>query len=124
MDRPAAFQASQQVAKCEVALAADEEVHTRSGFLVGLGREAWIVAASDHRDARLDRANEAYELERGPPLERHARETNARGTAAPDQALAPPPHRALNEDEIGNGDAVVPVDVAGKRGQRSVRHPH
>ena len=32
-------------------------------------------------------------------------------------------HRRLHEDQIGNRDAVVWVDVASERGQRAVRHP-
>ena len=34
------------------------------------------------------------------------------------------PHRPLHEDEIGDRHLVMPADVAGKRGQRPVRHAH
>ena len=62
-------------------------------------------------------------IRRGVPLEGHHRQADHVGRE-PRTRLDRLARRTLHEDQVGDGDAVVRIDVAGQRRERAVRHPH
>ena len=74
------------------------------GCVVGLGREAGIVAAGDDRDAGLERADAAHQPQRRPALERHDREPDDVRLLVAHQPLDGLGDAVLHEDQVGDGD--------------------
>ena len=67
--------------------------------------------------------NQFGDLHRRRPLERHHRQTDDVRLELLQQARDRRSDAALDEDQVGDRHAVVPVDVAGERGERAVGNP-
>ena len=96
-----------------------------AGVLVRLRREAGIVPAGDDRHLRLDRANQAddssavrrWNVITERPTTSGSRSRISRSTVGP--------HLRLRRGRDRRPTTLmVPIDIAGERRQRAVRHPH
>jgi len=70
------------------------------------------------------RADEADDLGGRVTLKGHHRQPDDVRLVRSDEAGDRFRDRRLHEDEVRDRDAMMRIDVAGKRGQRAVRHPH
>ncbi len=113
-----------ELAEGQLPLAAHDEVR-RAGPRIGVrvGGQARIVATDDDPDAGPEGAHELDEAVRGAALERHHRQPDHVRLLLADEPRDDVAHAILNEDEIGDRDPVVRVDVARERRQGTVRHP-
>ena len=89
---------------------------------VSVGGQARVVAADDDGDVGPPALDVRDQPERGPPLERHDRQADDVRRVRADERFHGLQHAALGEDQVGHRDRVVPIDVAGQRRQRAVRH--
>ena len=110
-----------QLAESLLAFAANDEVDVVAR-LVRLRREARIVAADDDAGLRTELADEPRDAERRRALKRHHRQPDDVGRPFANQPRDRAPHIAPHENEVGDGDPVVGVDVARERRERAVRH--
>ena len=117
-----ALQRPHQLAEGQLPLAAHDEVHRRRRIGVRLGGQARVVAADRDPHARTEGPHQLDDAERRLPLEGHDRQADQRGLPFVDEALDGRPDLALHEDQVGDRDPVVGVDVAGQRAERPVRH--
>jgi len=124
IERLTALQRAHQFPEGDVTLAAHDDVHTGGGVFVGLGREACVVTSHHDSCRRSQGANEGNDLARGPALEGHHREPDEIGLQGRDEPGDGVPHRALHQDQIGDRNRVVRIDVARERGERTVREAH
>ena len=99
-------------------------VNTQVGMGPRFRRQAWIVSADDDADIGLEGANERDHAARGGALKRHHRQADEIRPVLIDQLLDGAAHRRLGEDEIGDGNVVVRIEVAGKRDERTIRDPN
>jgi hypothetical protein len=111
-------------AKRVVTLAAHDRIDAGVRRFVHLGRQARVVAADDDPDVGLEAPNERDHFQGGVPLERHDRQPDDVRRTRRDQAADGARDVLLREDEVGDGDVVMQVEVAGQRGQCTVRHAH
>src|SRR5437879_4417865 len=107
------FNRAEQLAERLFAFAADEEVDVRTSF-VRLGRKTRIVAADDDARRRSERADEPRNLQRGGALKRHHRQADDVRFDIADQTLDGGPYARLHEDEVGDRDAMMGIDVPGE----------
>ena len=121
---PPRFERAQELAERDVALAAHDDVDAPRRVLVDVGGEAWIVAPHDDGDAGLSVAHERDDLPRRAALKRHDRQADDVGIDLAHQSLDGLAHPPGDENQVGNGDPVVRIDVPRQRGERPVRHPH
>ena len=117
-----ALEGPHERAKGQLALPAHDEVHPALWVGVGLGSQARIVATDDDSHSRAKRANELDDVERRPSLERHHGQPDEVGRPLADEALHGRPDLALGEDQVGDGDPVMGIQIAGERAERAVRH--
>ena len=122
VERPAALERSQQLRKRLLALARHHEVDARRGTRPGGGGEARVVAAGDDPGARPQRPQPLDQPERRAALEGHHRQPDHIGLVLAHQPIDRRADLALGEHQVGDGHAVVRVDVAGERAERRVRH--
>jgi len=87
-----------------------------------LGGQAGVVPPHHYAHARAERTDQRDHLQGGPTLEGHHREPDQVGRALPHEPLERPPHRPLNQYQVGDGHTVVRIDIAGQRGKRPVGH--
>ena len=111
-----------QLTKCHVALAANNRVHAECGIDPGFRRQARVIAADDDSDVRFERSDERNQPARRAALKRHDRQPDEIWSGPVHQHLDGPAHRRLRQHEVGDGDLMVRVEVAGERRQRSIRH--
>ena len=96
----------------------------RPGCVHSSRREARIVAADDDAHAGRQRAHQRDDPPRRRPLKGHHRQADDVGLRVADEALDRRPDGGLREDEVGDRDLMVRIDVAGERAERAVRHAH
>jgi hypothetical protein len=114
---------SQQFAERQLAFAAHDRVHTAVRSGVRFGREARIVAADDHTHRGDPLPDVTDQTHRRPALKRHHRQADDVGRVLLQQPLDSGQDAIVREDQIGDGDAMMRVEIAGQRRQRPVRHP-
>ncbi len=115
---------AQQRAKGQLPFTPDDEVDAAGGVVVGLWCEARIVAAGNDGDVRLDAPNQPREPQRRAALERHDRKTDDLRVVLAHQPFDGGHHAILDEDQVGDGDAVTGPHVARERSEGPVRHAH
>ena len=126
MIKPAfVFEGAQQFSKGDLAFAAHDEIHTaRIARRISLCRKAGVVAADRHSDIGLEDADEINDLLCGLALKGHHRQADDIRLMFAHQALDGFAHAVLRQNQIGDGDAMLRIKVAGKRGERAVRHAY
>ena len=87
-------------------------------------REAGIVAADDDPDVGSERAHEPDDPARGGPLEGHHREPDHVGLLLADEPFDGRANGRLREDQIGDRNVVMRIEIACERSERPIRHPH
>ena len=119
-------QRAQQIAERQLAFAADDEVDARSPAprtppARGSGRSRRRRRVTPGLIARIRRTSAQRGRAAGTssPTGRRRRDRGRASGARPSAAPA-----SWTRIEIGDRDAMVPVDIAGERRQRAVRHPH
>jgi len=70
----------------------------------------------------LEGTNERDDPSRRRTLEGHHRQPDDIGANLRDQPLNRAANRRLDQDEIGDGDSMMRVNISGERGERAVRH--
>jgi hypothetical protein len=93
-------------------------------IVVRIGRQAGVVPTDHDGGLRPQAAQQSDQTVRASALERHHRQTYDVGRQARGQVGDRLDHATLDENEVGDGDVVMRVDVAGQRGERAVRHAH
>ena len=121
-DASAALQRAQQLTERLLAFAADQKIHVVAR-LVRRWREARIVPASDNACRRPKVLDEPRDLEGGCPLKRHDRQADDIGLVLAHQPLDGGDDLGLDQDEVGDRDAMMRIEVAGQRRERAVGHP-
>ena len=107
LDRP------EELAEGELPLAAHDELDRPARSLgVGLRRQARIVAADHDPDVWQQRPDQADQPECGGALEGHDRQPHDLWLELPQEPLDCLAHPPLDQDQIGDCDAVVRLDVA------------
>ena len=122
VESAASLERPHQLAEGQLALAAHDEVDRRRAVGVGLGGEARIVAADGDPHVGAERAQELDDAQRRLPLKGHDRQADQIGLVIADEPLEGRAHLALHEHEVGDGDAMMRIDVAGQRAEGAVRH--
>ena len=117
---PPCSECPQQRSKRVLAFAAHERID--GGGVIGVGREARIVAARDDVRARREAAEESGHGTRGGALERHDRQPDDVGLALADQPLDRGSDTALDQHQIRDRHLVMRIDVASERRERAVGH--
>ncbi len=117
------LQRPQQFAERCFALAAHHGVYTLLSH-PRVGRKTGIVTTGDDGGARTPLAQAPHEAQRRASLERHRREPDHVWRPVVHEPLHGLDHRMRHEDEIGDGDGMVRVDVAGERRECAVGHAH
>ena len=120
----AAFERAQQLAEGNLAFAADNVIDAASGFHIGFGREAGIVAAHDDVNAGPQRAHQLNDAQRRLALEGHDGQANHVRLDFAYQPLHRFAHRVLHQDQVGRCHSVVRIDISRQRTQCSIGHPH
>jgi len=113
---------TQQLAEGNFAFAAHKIIHTHVG--VSFRRKTGIVPADNDLYARPQLAHEIDNAPGGAPLKRHDGKSHDFRIQLADQSGHGFANLALHQDEIGDGDAMMGIDVSRKRCQRAVRHAH
>ncbi len=116
------FERADEQAEGDLAFAANEVVD--GGFVVGVdvAGQAGVVAADDDGHAGLEGAEERHDREGGVALEGHDGEADDVRVDLVHEAAEGRFDGGLDQDEVGDGDGVVRVEVAGERGERAVGH--
>jgi len=78
--------------------------------------------ANDDRRRWLERADQPHDPMCRPALERHDRKSHDVGVVLPNQPPDRVPDPILHENQIGDRDLMMPVDIAGQRAEGAVRH--
>ncbi len=120
--RPLVLERPYQLAERQVAFAADDEVHAKRRMRPRLRRERRIVATDDDLGVGIDRLDERDDPARGAALERHHRKADELRLQLVHQPRHGRLNRRLREDQIGDGDVVMRIDVSRQRRERTVRH--
>jgi hypothetical protein len=103
-------------------LPANQKIRRLGRRGVRLGRQARIIAAHHDAGGRSERAEQPDQPERGSALEGHDRQAHDVGLALPHEPLHRLANARLDQDEIGDGDLVMRVDVTGEGRERPVGH--
>src|SRR5262249_2488643 len=118
----ALFERPYYFADGNLSFAANNVVHIH--VFIHFAREARIVTADGYLGVRFEGAYEFDHASGRPALKGHDRKADEGWIKFVKKArdgFANPP---MNQDQIGNRYSMVRVNVAGKRGQCSVRHAH
>jgi len=114
---------AEQLAKRDVAFAADDSVDPEGRVEPLLRRQARIVPADDDSRFRSELSNKLDDAPCGDALERHDGQADDVRLVLTDETRDGLWNRRLDQDEIGDRDAVVRIDVARERRQGAVGHP-
>src|SRR4030095_2235982 len=114
------FDCPQQLAKGDFTFAAHDGINVAVG--ISLRSHARVVTAHDYPHVCSQRTQQIDNFFRGLPLECHDREPHEVGLDRFHQLFDGRSNTSLRQDEVGDGDLVVRVDVSGERSERTVGH--
>ncbi len=117
------FERAQELAQRLLAFSPDDELDVVARF-VRSRRQAGIVSADDDPRPWANGANLTRNQKCRRALKRHDREADDVGLMIANEPIDRLSHAAVNEDEIGDRDRVLRIEIAGQRRQRAVRHAH
>src|SRR5437764_7748317 len=97
----AAFEHSQQLTKCDLALPTHDEIHSRIRSHVTLWSKAWIVASDHDTNIRFERTHQPDDLQCGCALKRHHRKADYLGLEFLHEPLDRGADPVLRQDQVG-----------------------
>ncbi len=115
---------AQQLAKRQFAFAADDAIHTRFFRHVRLRRQAGIVTAHHDLPRRRKLAHQLNDLKSCPALEGHHREPQDLRVPFGDELLHRGTHVVLRQNQVGDRDTMMRIDIPGQRSECAIRHAH
>ena len=122
LNRSAGLERAKQFAQSVLTFPADQKIDFGTR-LVRRWREAWIVTSCDNSCRRSKMPNDPRDRESGFSLKRHDRQPDDVGLVLAHQTLDGGDDPGLDQDEVGNRNPVMRIDVAGEGREGPVRHP-
>src|SRR5258708_773956 len=117
---PTLLQGTQKFAKRDLAFATHDEIHIHS--FVGFAGKTRVVTAHHDFHSGFERTHQIDDAPSSPALEGHRGKPDHLRIELIHQPGDRVPHLTMAENQIGNRNLVVGIDVSCERGQSSVRH--
>src|SRR5215467_10103737 len=116
LDRP------DQVPEGDLPFAPDQEIRRLTNPRIRLGRQTRIIAAHGDPRLRAERTQYGDQPQCGGSLEGHHRQPHEVGLELSDESLHRFSDTRLDQNQIGDGYAMMRVEVTGERCERTVGH--